>query len=149
MPQETFARVTSRRTATSSTSATSKSTSAPTPLSSASSTPSTLRSSPATTVAGQRRKRKPRTAPGGGQLPEQLRLRAQKVSQKTLTAYHNHIRSFEDWARQRRRRVTKANLDKLVTSYLTWLSEGEETDPSAPTLFSPQKQFPCETLRKL
>ncbi|CAE7382725.1 unnamed protein product [Symbiodinium pilosum] len=72
----------------------------------------------------------PRTAPDGGQLPEQLRLRAQKVSQKTLTAYHNHVRDFESWARQRGRRVTKANLDKMVTSYLTWLSEGDETDPS-------------------
>ena len=123
--------LTSRRTAASSTSTTSGSTCAPTPSSSASSTPTTLHGSPATTIAGQRRKRKPRTVPGGGQLPEHLRLRAQKVSQKTLAAYYNRIRTFEDWARRRRQRVTKANLDKQVTSCLTWLSEGEETDPSA------------------
>ena len=80
--------------------------------------------------AAPKRRAKRRTTPEGAKLAPLVELRALKVSQKTLDAYHKHIRAFEAWAAPTRRRITKANLDQMVTRYLTHLALEEEALPS-------------------
>ena len=59
-----------------------------------------------------------------------MELRALKVSQKTLDAYHKQIRDFEAWAAPAGQKITKANIDRLVTRYLTRLALEEEASPA-------------------
>ena len=88
----------------------------------------TSRDSPATTTPAKRQR--PRVAPSGDSLPALVRLRAQKVSQKTLDSYFRHIGDFEKWAKLRRLRVSSNSLDKHVTRYITELSEDEDFSPN-------------------
>ena len=54
-----------------------------------------------------------------------MRLKALKVSQKTLHRYLACIDEFEDWCRQTHRKALKTCLDKHVTSYVTYLFEND------------------------
>ena len=130
LPAEVFAKATAVRTPSSS-SSTPRTTSTRTPLSSATSTPLTSRSLPDTTVATPKRRKQRRTTPEGGKLPAAVELRALKVSQKTLDAYHRHIKEFDAWAAKKGYKVNARNLDMQVTRYLTHLALEEEAQPSA------------------
>ncbi|CAE7263778.1 unnamed protein product [Symbiodinium sp. CCMP2592] len=80
-------------------------------------------------TGGPFKARKPKVDLSGKELPVGLRLRAAKVSQKTLDSYLMQSASFEKWARERKAKVNKNNLDKHVVKYLTWLFEHEDSEP--------------------
>ena len=73
-------------------------------------------------MATPKRRKQRRTTPEGGKLPAAVELRALKVSQKTLDAYHRHIKEFEAWATKKGYKVNARNLDMQVTRYLTHLA---------------------------
>lgn len=54
-----------------------------------------------------------------------VRLRAQKVTQKTLTRYLQEIAKFKMWLRSQKRRWNLSKLDNLATRYITHLQETE------------------------
>ncbi|CAE7246456.1 unnamed protein product [Symbiodinium sp. CCMP2592] len=78
---------------------------------------------------GKKRKQVPKVDLQGRALAPSLRLKAAKVTQKTLDAYHLQIEAFESWAASRRLKVTKANLDPRVVSCMTWVQEHDDGEP--------------------
>ena len=58
-----------------------------------------------------------------------MRLKAAKVSQKTLDAYHLRIGAFNKWAAEHKLKVTKLNLDSRVVRYMTWLYDHDDCEP--------------------
>ena len=65
----------------------------------------------------------------GDRLPAEIRLRASRVTQKTLDQYHYQISLFHSWAAKQRIKVTTQNLDSKVVRYLTFLHEMEDAEP--------------------
>lgn len=65
----------------------------------------------------------------GKTLPVDIRLRASRVTQKTIDQYYVQISAFHSWAAQHRCRVTTASLDRLVVRYMTHLFEHDGAEP--------------------
>lgn len=77
----------------------------------------------------------PRTDLQNRPLPVALRLRAQKVSQKTLHRYLQEIEEFKGWLQQRKLAWSSKRLDALATRYITHLQETEKREVHQATYF--------------
>ena len=79
---------------------------------------------------GKNRKLVPKVDLKGRALAPSLRLKAAKVSQKTLDARHlQMIEAFESWAASHRLKVIKTSLDSRVVRYMTWMQEHDDCEP--------------------
>lgn len=89
-----------------------------------------------------------RTGPSGKSLPTGIRLRALRVSQRTLDRYFSCCAAFEEWVGRRHQRVTSNNIDSLATSYITYLHENEyELSMATYTIYGLQ-MLKCQTAKE-
>ena len=82
------------------------------------------------------------------QLPSHLRLRAMKVSQKTLTRYLLEIREFESWLKSKRQRWTRDTVDNKVTKYITHLYETDADFSQASYLIYGLQLLHCDVAKQ-
>ena len=75
-----------------------------------------------------------RTDLRGRPLPVSVRLKAQKVQQKTIDRYLMEIENFKTWLSDRRQKMQLSRLDSQVVRYLTFLAE--ETNDATPPVGS-------------
>lgn len=66
----------------------------------------------------------------GRTLPAAVRLRAARVSQKTLDRYLVQIDMFKQWCRDRKLKLTKDNMDARLVKYMDWHYFHEDTEPN-------------------
>ena len=68
-------------------------------------------------------------------LPVQLRLRAQRVTQKTLNRYLAEIELFRHWLKECKMSWSSKKLDSYATRYITFLQETEKREVHQATYF--------------
>ena len=66
----------------------------------------------------------------GRSLPKSVRLRAARVSQKTLDRYHVQIRHFKLWCQEHNLNLTQKNMDDRLVRYMDWHYYHEDTEPN-------------------
>lgn len=70
-----------------------------------------------------------RVGPSGRALSGATRLKALKVTQRTLDKYNLEIERFENWMKAKSRKITRARLDQHVCSYLGHLHDEKDVEP--------------------
>lgn len=66
----------------------------------------------------------------GRDLPAAVRLRAARVSQKTLDRYLVQIEQFKQWCKERKLKLRPSTMDALLVRYMDWHYYHEDTEPN-------------------